>query len=213
MLAENVETVERIILSSMHFTISFLSASGTIRSGAPPPQFVYEVLNHSVDLLRTHAQASVTWCHGDAAMRMTTVRPMCPKHGTLNDVYLAAREMLIKEGVAVPPVGARIRVLDIEGSAVRRTWPLTASGTEVWEWHRGYSDPKKRIRMEAVPDDQLAYTDNQVLWCHFFTRNASGYPSAPFGAPFAMSVRAHETAAGFLERLAVRLGEARVNFE
>ena len=132
------------------------------------PQFVYEVLDHSVDLLRTHAQASVTWCHGDAAMRMTTVRPMCPKHGTLNDVYLAAREMLIKEGVAVPPVGARIRVLDIESNAVRRTWPLTTSGAEVWEWHRGYSNPSKRIRMEAVPDDQLAYTDNQVLWCHSF---------------------------------------------
>ena len=37
----------------------------------------------------------------------------------------------------------------------------------------------------------------------------SDRPSMPFGAPFAMSVRAHETAADFCERLAARLGEVR----
>ena len=171
-------------------------------------QFVYEVLGHSVDLFKTHIQASVAWSHGDAAMTTTTVLPMCHKQGNLNDMYLAMREMLIKEGVTVPLEGARIRVLELEGNIVRRTWPLTTSGAEVWDWHQGYSNPSKRIRMEAVPEDQLEYTDNQLLWCHSFNLDCNGLAFQTSGAPFAMSVRAGETAANFRLRLAARLGES-----
>ncbi len=172
------------------------------------PKFVYEVLDHSVELFATHIQASVAWNLGDAAMTTTTVLPMCHKLGTLNDVYLATREMLINEGVAVPPEGARIRVLELENNVVRRTWPLSTPGAEVWDWQRGYSNPAKRIRMEAVTEDQLACTDQQLLWCHSFDLSASGRPSSPFGAPFAMSLREGETAADFRLRLAARLGES-----
>jgi hypothetical protein len=59
-----------------------------------------------------------------------------------------------------------------------------------------------------VPEDQLECADNQLLWCHSFYLHASDYPSTPFGAPFAMSVRAGENAADFRLRLAARLGES-----
>ena len=154
-------------------------------------KFVYEVLDHSIELFKTHTQLHVSWCHGDAAMTTTIVLPMFPKQASLNEVFEVVRDLLIKKGVLVPPKGARIRVLEIDNNVVRRTWPMTTPGVDV---------SHKVIRMEAVPEDQLAFPDNQLLWCHC---------SSEMFKPFAMRVHAGEKAADFRLRLAARLGISR----
>lgn len=164
--------------------------------------FVFEVLDHSVDLLKTHIQANVNYC--DDKLNLTVVRPMCPRDGDLNAVWAVVKEMLEKDGVAVPE--GPVRALDVESNCVVRVLPLDTPGAQVWDWAQGFSNPRKNIRMEVIPVEERDVAAEQLAWCHSAAPGAGG-SVVTFGVPFAIRFRDGETVADLRLRLAARLGE------
>jgi hypothetical protein len=199
--------IDYVRMFQMNFQRQYMLDSSVTYSSVGPlsnftpnvAMFVFEVLDHSVDLLKTHMQANVTWC--DAKLGLTLLRPMCPKEGTLQDAFLAVREMLAAQGINVP-ASANYRVMDvIDGNIVKHVLPHDTSCAKVWDWIHGFSNPRKYIRMELVPADEVE--SSKIVWCHSF--NAHQHV---FGVPFAASLLPNETAAEFKIRIGARLGES-----
>ena len=169
------------------------------------PMFVFEVLDHPVDLLKTHVQANINYM--DSKFEITLVRPMCPKNGTMLDVVAAAKVMLAGQGILLGEVP--LRCVEIINGKVSRVIPLETLGAAVFDWGAGFSSPQVFVRLEAIPEDELALNQgDKLIWLHSVSPSGAPRYNQTHGTPFSAVARAGEKVSDFKLQLAHRLGES-----
>ncbi len=164
---------------------------------------VFEVLKVSSDLLGTNALCEVLW-YDFSRMERLTVVSLCAQTATVGEAVLKIKADLAldrKIGDAQNALDFRALDLNIENESGRAVClDNSIPGGNVWKWQNGFSEPSRKVLLEAVPADETDLGSDAVhVWCQF--ESASG-TCARFSAKLGL----RETIAQFRVRLASRLG-------
>ena len=163
---------------------------------------VFEVLKVSSDLLGTNALCEVLW-YDFSRMERLTVVSLCAQTATVGEAVSKIKADLVldrKIGDAQSALNFRALDLNIEGKSGRAIClEGSESGSSVWTWGNGFSEPSRKVLIEAIPADEAGLgSDAAHVWCQF--ESASG-KCARFSAKLGLT----ETIAQFRVRLASRL--------